>query len=350
MTSAKPNLTGSLFMVMEPHPYWPALQEERLCRRILENGILDLYATPNSTIKLVLQLQGEYSVEIETCPIVSGPQISKFIFSASWDHGEVDLRINGYHVASTNLEQNTESSVQWSASGGPTDTAFWQDITNDNEQCRAKRQSEASALTTGSGRIPTSPDKPYVDLSNALKQLNDQIAAIRRGELYQDTALATRLRALICRPKSQKPLLQRCAGELNLPLILYCIPPVLPQYWNPYSDVGPPISLSISIDFSPEKVSESQVTMDIDFWLQKKAARYQSNLYTNDEVIRAFADTEGAHYDIGVEPLVNALKSIQRGTNEMTMLHDYLLVVAQCVMVLGANLLNSKAAIGNQDI
>ena len=79
-------------MVMGPYPYWPALQEERLCQLILENGILDLYATPNSTIKLVLQLQGEYSVEIETCPIVSGPQISKFIFSASWDHGEVDLR------------------------------------------------------------------------------------------------------------------------------------------------------------------------------------------------------------------------------------------------------------------
>jgi hypothetical protein len=30
MTSAKPNLTGSLFMVMGPYPYWPALQEERL--------------------------------------------------------------------------------------------------------------------------------------------------------------------------------------------------------------------------------------------------------------------------------------------------------------------------------
>lgn len=335
---------------MGPYPYWPALQEERLYQQILENGILDLYATPNSTIKLVLQFQGEYSVEIETCPIISGPQTSQFIFSVSWNHEEVDLYINGYHVTSTNLEQNTESSVQWSASGGSTNTELWQDIINENEQCRATRQSEVLSLTTRPGRIPTSPDKPYVDLSNALKQLNDQIAAIKRGELYHDTALATRLRALICRPRSQKPLLQRCAGELNLPLILYCIPPLLPQYWDPSSDEGIPISLSISIDFSPEKVSESQVPMDIDFWLQKKAARHQSKLYTNDEVIRAFSDTEGAHYDIGVEPLVNALKSIQRGTNEMTMLHDYLLVVAQCVIVLGANLLNSKAAIGNQDI
>jgi hypothetical protein len=88
--------------------------------------------------------------------------------------------------------------------------------------------------------------------------------------------------------------------------------------------------------------------MDIDFWLQKKAARHQSKFYTNDEVIRAFADTEAAHYDVGIEPLVNALKSVRTGTNDMTMLHNYFLMVADCVVGLGSDLLFERASVDCQ--
>ena len=345
MTAKESNFTGSLIMVMGPFPSWPAFQQERLCQYIIENGIADLYATPDSTIKLVLSSKEGHSAELETCPIITGPQISRFIFSASWDCEEVDLHINGYHVAATDPTKKTEVSVQWSSPVSDSAREIFQNISQDNERCRDRRKDEAGYLTAKNGRIVSSSDKPFLDLENAIKQLNDQIAAIRLGELYQDTALATRLRALICRPKSQTPLLQRCAGELNHPLIFWCIPPLLPQFWVPYSDEQLSLHLSISIDFSPEKISETQVPMDIDFWLQKKAARHQSKCYTNDEVIRAFADTEAAHYDVGIEPLVNALKSVQTGTNDMTMLHNYFLMVAECVVRLGSGLLVDRASV-----
>ena len=330
-------------MVMGPYPSWPALKEEKLCKKDIDNGILEVYATPHSTIRLTLQSQGGDSVELETCQIVSGPQISRFILSASWEHSKVDLYINGYHVASTDQAVVTENSIQWSATANETREPIFIDVSNANEECKLRRQSEVSSLTTRAGRIPASFDQSYVDLSNALKQLTDQMVAIRHGESYQDTALATRLRALICRPpsKSHSPLLQRCAGQLGLPLILYCIPPLLPQYWDPYLVEGLPISLAIAIDFSPEKIIETQVPMDIDGWLQKRAARGQAKLYTNDEVIRAFADTEGAHYDIGIEPLVYMLKRISAGTDQLTLLHDYFLAVGECVAALGSYVLNS---------
>jgi hypothetical protein len=349
MTAKESNFTGSLFMVMGPFPSWPAFQQERLCQHIIEKGVAELYAMPDSTIKLVLRSKEGHSAELETCPIITGPQTSRFIFSASWDCEKVDLHINGYHVAATDPTKNTEVSVQWSSPVSDSEREIFMNISQDNERCRDRRKDEARSLTAKTGRIVTSSDKPFLDLDNAIKQLNDQITAIRRGELYQDTALATRLRALICRPRSQTPLLQRCAGELNHPLTLWCIPPLLPQFWDPCSDEQLSLHLSISIDFSPEKISETQVPMDIDFWLQKKAARHQSRCYTNDEVIRAFADTEAAHYDVGMEPLVNALKSVRTGTNDMTMLHNYFLMVAECVVRLGSGLLFERASVDCQD-
>lgn len=330
-------------MVLGPFPYWPALQQEKLCQFVLENGVAELYAMPNSTIKLVLQSQEGHLAELETCPIVSGPQASRFILSAIWNDEKIDLYLNGYHVGATDPSSNTEANVQWTVAVSDTERVQFQNISKDNEQYRTRRKDEALSLRAKAGRVITSSDKPFTDLANAIKQLNDQVTAIRRGQLYQDTALATRLRALICRPRSQTPLLQRCAGELDLPLFLYCIPPMLPQYWDPCSDERLPLHLSISIDFSPEKISETQVPMDIDFWLRKNAARHQLKCYTNDEVIRAFADTEAAHYDVGVEPLVDALRSIRPGTNDMTMLHNYFLMVAECVMALGNGLLAERA-------
>jgi hypothetical protein len=346
MTAQETSFSGSLFMVLGPYPSWPAVQEEKLCKKDMDNGILEVYATPNSTIRFALQSKNGDSIELETCQIVSGPQISRFILAASWEDSKVNLHINGHHVASTDQAVVTENSIEWFATATETREPrefIFIDVSNSNEECKLKRQSEVSSLTTRAGRIPASSDQSYVDLSNALKQLTDQMVAIRRGESYQDTALATRLRALICRPpsKSHRPLLQRCAGQLDLPLILYCIPPLLPQYWNPYLAEELPISLAISINFSPAKIIETQVPMDIDVWLEQQAARGQARHYTNDEVIRAFADTEGAHYDIGIEPLVYMLKRISAGTDELTLLHDYFLAVGECVAALGSYVLKS---------
>ncbi len=347
--STEGKFTGVIFALLGEFNVWPAPQEGLIFHEELDEGVIDFFGIPNLAIKVVLTQKNGETSQVETCPIISGPEISLFIFSVTWDFPEIDVHINGHHVASTDTTKVIEENLKWSATENDNKSIIFTDITVDNEQYRTQRIKESCSLQTRADRLPANNEKPYEDLSNALKQLRDQIAAIKRGEMHQDTALAARLRALICRSKSQSPLLQRCAGELKLPLIFYGIPPLLPQYWDPIrdGDLSSPIAFSIKLSASPTKTIATQVAMDLDYWLQMQSANMNEKLYTNDEVVRAFADTEGAHYDNGVEPLVQALKRINHFRAEMTMLHKFFLMTAECVLAIGEYVLQEKLKLTN---
>lgn len=318
------NFQKTFYAVLGDYNVWPPPREALMFHAELEHGHFDAFGMPNSTIRAVITQKNGKSTQVMTCPIIRGPELSLFILSVTWNFPSIDIHINNHHVATTDSAKIIEESIEWARLESTEQQTIFKDITAENEYWRAKRISELTSLPVRSDRLPATNDEPYIRLHEALKQLSDQTIAIRRGETYQDTALAARLRALICRAKRQYPLLQMCAGKLELPLILYSIPPSLPHHWDPNRDVSfsSSIELSINTHTSPIKTIATQVEMDLDYWLQEQAANLGSKPYTNNEILLAFANTEASHYDVGVEPLVRTLKSMKQNDSARTILHD----------------------------
>ena len=56
-----------------------------------------------------------------------------------------------------------------------------------------------------------------------------------------------------------------------------------------------------------EQIRPEYAAMDIDVWLNLQHVSINGRDYTNNDVLRAVADTTGSHYDASIEPLVEAL-------------------------------------------
>lgn len=335
MTDTINKFSHSSFFILGAYPRWPPSRIEKLIGVDLDKGILEVFATSYSTIKVIVTCKDGQSSQVETCPIKYGPQVSQFIFCVIIDFPNIDIIINGYNVASTDLGKPIEKVIEWQKpirEDKGTKAIF---IIVDNEKYVNERIKLSSNLSLKKGRIQAPAEKQFNDLFNAICQIKDQVSAIKRGEMHQDTALAARIRALICHGKNQYPLLQKCARNLGLPLNIFGIPPMLPEFYDPKNDENLNPNFIIDINISPEKTVETQVLIDIDFWLQMHSGCHHSVKYTNNDIIRSFADTEGAHYDNDIDPFVNSLRSICLNNDERTMLHEYFLMVAECVIALG---------------
>jgi hypothetical protein len=337
MTEIIKEFRYSLILLLGEYPTWPPSRMEKLVSVNLEKGLLGVFATTQSSIKVIVTCLDGKSSQVETCQIKHGPQVSKFILGVIIDFPIIDIIINGYNVASTDLGKPIENFIEWHkpiSDDISTKSIF---INVDNEKYVNERIQNAAITSLKKGRLQAPDEKQYKDLFNAICQIKDQVSAIKRGEMHQDTALSARIRALICHGKNQYPLLQRCAGKLKLPLNIFGIPPMLPEFYDPKNDVNLNLDLDLFIDINitPEKTIETQVPIDIDFWLQMHSGCKHLVKYTNNEIIRSFADTEGAHYDNGIDPFVDSLRSISFNNEEKTMLHEYFLRVAECVIALG---------------
>ncbi len=343
MSNADKKFTETIFTVFKPLSRWPFKAETLLISRRSDGGVVEVLSTPQSKFAVVVKPIDELPIRLETCSMLQVPQHSAFIFSVAIDYPDIDIRINRHHVASSDITKTVKSVLEW---GMPKDAVLGLgvDLSKQNEECRKNRKREFAKLILRKGRLIAPQEKAYGDLKAACLQLSDSIELLHQGKIYHDTALVTRLRALICRTKGQHPLLQRTAGELNLALIIYGNPAS-----GPIPEIVSTASLQIDNHIAMKPVFSVDTEMDIDYWLQLKSAHVNGKPYTNNEIILAFANTEGAHYDKGIEPLVAALKKIRFGVNnkEFTLLNHYLLKVSGCVLELGRYVLNELHSISN---
>ncbi len=334
--------TGTAFLILGDFSPWPPVEQGLMGEFPVEGGNFGLYVMPNARIKIILTFDSGESIQVETCPIENSPVLPKFILTLSWNAAHLAVDINHTHVASTDKTKNIESRITLPLASTKT-PGFFKDISAQNEDWRLKRISQEGGV---SDLIVVA--RVFEQLSDELLQLKDLLAAIRSGKMHHIAGLVRQIRALICTGKNMNPLMQRAGGILGLPLLLYDIPPSVEDF--PQIEG---LTFSSSHSFSADKNHSTQVPMDLDVWLEQDDSflgmdntdKELLKKYTNNKVIRAFADKEAAHYDRELDPLITYFKQIQ--TPNGSWLHTYFVSVGECVLKIGEDVvLKSRVYFG----
>ena len=170
----------------------------------------------------------------------------------------------------------------------------------------------ASDVKAKPGRRIRSVDELFDSLRQETEQLHDLLHLVQSGRRSHVHGLTARLRALVCRSRSSKPLLQHCAGVHDVPLPVYVPAP----HWAEYDgEIGRanPASRQYGLRVFPEAFSNALVRVDLDFWLVLPLTRDGQEISNND-MLRKFAETlGGAHHDASVEPVLDELGGISAG-------------------------------------
>lgn len=177
------------------------------------------------------------------------------------------------------------------------------DYSDENSTACLKRE-RFREIKLGSGRTQPAATYPFCGLQREALQLRDLISLVQAGQHHHIYGLAARLRLLLT---GSAPLLQRCAGLLRLPLIVEAIR---------YPELATTQDRPMTVMWSPTLVEPGTPTasqVDIDIWLEWSDT-VEGEAYPNWKVIRAIADTVGAHFDPGLHPLVARLEAMNGAT------------------------------------
>ena len=289
-----------------------------------------MWVSPDQTFIAVFQPNDEPSYSIETSPLVLESPTSELTFAVRCSQRQGDIFLNGKHVATNRDNVTIDCPITIPA---PPTVELDFDPTAANDDCRRKRAEEIAKLSQRANRRKLTFDEQLDQLRDGCKELDELTHLLAEPKPHFHASVSARIRALICRfdRGPSYPLLQRIAGQLDLPLILYA-PPF--SGLNKDHPIAKGLSLSIDGMVTPEKIDPVQVPLDIDFWLTLKQATIDGVPYSNNEILRAIADTSGSHHDSDADPLVYKLNTIKVSRFVESTTSIILQAVSECVVCL----------------
>jgi hypothetical protein len=314
------NKQGTLIFVSNPLNQWPI--EKEIMKQVIENGTMTLIGTPESTLRIILKFSDTSFISLETCPITNIGCLPRCVVCVVWNGDYAKIKINTNVVASTD-NQNIEKSILLNTEHKTRKENFFIDISVLNNDAYIQRINDYGK---------DDPKRFFKILSDTLHCLEHHINLVNKGKNCFLPSIAQDLRLLIAKGgATMKPLLQRVAGITSSPLILYSIPPSMEEI--PYvSD----LSFKLAVSFSLNKQTNAQVETDIDTWLNFKDGFFlknKKNDYTNNDLIRAYADKDAAHIDDESDPLWAFL-----GDSTLNV-STFFVQISACVLNMGKQLL-----------
>lgn len=305
----------------EHHTLWSVLE--------VASGSVTLWLDPEQKITAVFKPETGPPYSVTSCQVILEAKADLSV-AVTWKGNEGNIYLEGQLAGTSKPDTKTADQITARRRN------FFQAgeaYGERNEECRLKRHREVSQLAPKKHRRPIGPSEELDQLKAAVRQLSQLTSAVSVGHSHFDTALADRLRALICHFKSSQayPLLQRVAGRYALPLNVHALPfdGLDRDHWAT-TDMG----LSILGPVSIEQIRPEYAAMDIDIWLELQHVSVKGEDYSNNAVIRAVADTEGSHYDTGAEPVVDALRSLRFNPPHVTRINSMLIEIARVVLAL----------------
>jgi hypothetical protein len=181
-------------------------------------------------------------------------------------------------------------------------------------------------------------------LRDELAQLLDLISLIKAGHWHHIKGLSTHIRLLIADNKTSLPLLQHCAAQARLPLLIFTINDPLTR---------PPVTPDIHIEINFRPVPDPPFTnpIDIDVWLELTAVSVDGIKFSHRQFIMTVAGTVGAHTDIDQPKMVIVTRRLESQLNAtgaaQTHLGIYMLEVAECVSSLASAVIRASDAAGH---
>lgn len=320
---------------------WPGLHTIVYTADV-NGGNVRVWIGPDQRMTAVFKPCNKPSFYARSAPIDIVEEPWEMVVAIRWNIDNGDVWVNGQMAGSSDP---TASVVQVAQVGRP---PYWEkyrkmfpERSPHIQSYIDKRKHEVAQRRHRENQRPVYPEEYEGRLKDAANQIQDTSNFIKEGRRYFDTALADRIRALVCRFERgpSYPLLQHVAGTKEQSLLVYGMP---------FSGTNTECALAEGVQgwilgpLTLNKTHPLLVEMDLDEWLSQEQTNCNGIDYTNNKMLRAIADTCGTHYDTTVEPLVEFLQSISNSNENNNMMIHKLLEIGEVVASLSEVVLRSK--------
>lgn len=217
-----------------------------------------------------------------------------------------------------------------------------QSFQKQNVDALQKRIKDSNTINVPAGAQEISLQERINHLKNELILINEYILNIKTGKHLFWMPLSVSLRKLICTFESPPsyPLLQRIAGKLGAPLIVYTNPSEVKGLTD--SNV---FYCDISISTTPTNIAPTQV--DLDCWLELKHVVFQGTNgkfihITNNEFIKHLCNKQACHVDDSLFYQADLLTSIRVSDSDgyRSVYTEYMIQIARVVLGLSGKLID----------
>jgi hypothetical protein len=293
---------GSLIFEYVYNGTWPPSADEAIIDTPGNQCRVFGFVRPNGSVVFEITNEQGVLLSAETVPIQ--PPLERVArFGLTWAFpDQLAVFANGEDVIARPVL--TTQPVQLSAGVGIPASDFMAA----NAAAKSLRDDAMAALQPRAGCRLRSLDEEVTFLEEAVAQLEDFLAMIQAGKQFYARSCASLVRAMIAESERKgsnfKPLLQRVAGRLAAPLIVYASAP----------PIGVPVEYPPDTYFDLD-ISARQafglVPLDIDVWLRTEIQLHDGRRFTNNSLIRTIADANASHYDPDVNPTLEMLEDIK---------------------------------------
>ncbi|MGR4927273.1 hypothetical protein ACIPUD_10750 [Bradyrhizobium sp. CAR08] len=299
---------------------------------------LTIFAEPDSTIRFELYHATGATLNFSTVQLefVGAPQ---FTIGLSWGVDNHLCVINGVLVAHS--DQSLPPAVTLPMPG----TRPPLDFSQSNAGARLKRREDAAKLSPRSGHRLRTLEEELAFLKSCRQQLAGDIDAITAGAVHRIHGCAATLRATIALGgRNFRPLLQRIAGRLDLPLPIYAPvreePPLDPSFPQPTE--------SYRLQVSHERRA-GDAELDLDVWLEQLGFSVGGKAHNQNELVRLIADSTASHFDPDSDPALDRLESTMVFAEQVSvpMVRAYTLVLTSTIVGLADYVLSEAASAGH---
>jgi hypothetical protein len=188
-----------------------------------------------------------------------------------------------------------------------------------NGKARQSRQNWAQAVSNAARtrQRPATLTENLEALERSIRALEHSARTAKLADIALIPVLAGQIRMLVCRSSpSLNPLLQRCAGLLDIPLTVFAAPTF------PLGGELPAVGFDFS--FGVTRRFQKEQAIDLDLWLADNGAVVGKRSYTRDQLLCAIANKlGGAHHSPVVDELTHHL---MMGKSDGLQIHDALLI------------------------
>jgi hypothetical protein len=301
---SEPFSQGTVLLIMTfPWP-WPCPTRTQLVRR----GPAVIFAEPNGSLGVQITTD-EKVFEFQSCRLVLDGQTSTNV-GVSWCLPHAVNMIVGKAIVLSTENSELVPVEAHIPSGVPNDV---RDFSKQNADALGKRHNAFARYGAEKklkvGRRDATADEIFDALQRAQQQITELLSLVGEGKVHHVDGLLRLLRFTVAdRTAEPLPLLQLCAAMTDAPLIVFA--PPITALKDP-----PPMEGVETLAFPISAVATNLLknAVDLDVWLESRAAQLDERVLSQKELINNIANTIAAHFDTQVRAETDLLRSWKSG-------------------------------------
>jgi hypothetical protein len=316
---------GTILQILTfPWP-WPCPTRTLIVRR----EPATIFAEPNGSL-LAQIVADNQTFEFQSCPLLFPDGKTSTNLGLSWDLPRTVNMIVGQTIVLSTGQPDLVPSEARIRSGLPNDT---RNFLKENDDALRKRNDTLPGSKADKRKIPgrrdATPNELFDALLKAQQEIADLIVLVEQGRIQHVNGLLRLLRLTITDKKDKPlPLLQHCAAMVGSQIIVFAPPINASRVPLPMTGVE-----TIAFPISASATDLLKNAVDLDVWLESRAAQLNGRVLNQRELINNVANSIATHLDVQVRPEIDALRSWKSGIGgvDLDFIVHYVIAVSTAV-------------------